>query len=439
MTDAALHAPAFARPKLGLRPSVIAGLLGLALLVLAFGGWAGLTHISGAVIAHGEVVVQGKPKVVQSLDGGVAREILVKDGDTVARGQLMLRLDPTLVQTNLGIARTKLAAALARKARLEAEQSGRDSIDFHYPDMPFPLPDTSAEEAGQRRIFDARRAVIEGSRDRLAERLMQFDSQISGLSGQLDALAQQIKLVADSIKTQKGLAHDGLARQSQINDLMGRRAELEGQLASLDAQRAALANSRQDAEIETLQSERSFMEQVVTDLRQANSDVETLMLEIITRSAELERTEIRAPSNGIVNELAITTQGGVVAPGQTILHVVPTDDGMEFDLKVDPRAIDQVHPGQMAQLTISSFDPQSIPKLTAEVTTISAAAVTDPRSGLSYYRVGLKVTPEELARLDGMRLVPGMQIEAYLKTADRSVLTYLLQPVEKHLQKAFRE
>ena len=325
------------------------------------------------------------------------------------------------------------------RARLEAEQAGRSKIDFTYAPLPFALPDTAAEEAGQRHIFEARLAVREGSRARLAERLAQFDSQVDGIDGQIEALSEQIALVSRDIDSQKGLAVQGLTRQSQINDLLRRQAELQGQMAALRADRAGIANARQDAEIETLQSERSFMEGVVTDLRQANTDIEALVLEIVTRSAELERTEIRAPSEGIVNELAVTTVGGVVAPGETILQVVPTDRGMDFELKLDPRAVDQVHPGQKARLMITSFDPQSVPKLEAEVTTISAGALVDQRSGHSYYRVELSVPEGEFAKLGDNELVPGMPVEAYLETADRSVLAYLLQPIGNHLRRAFRD
>lgn len=438
MTAATVSA-APAGPRLDLRAPVLAGLMALALLAAAFGGWAAFTHISGAVIAQGEVVVQGRPKLVQSLDGGVVREILVRDGDRVAEGQLLLRLDPTLDETNLGIAHARLAAALALNARLTAEQDGRDEIDFAYPPLPFPPPATAAEEAGQRRIFEARRAVTAGSRARLAERLAQFDSQIAGVGAQIAALNEQLTLVESDIGNQEELADKGLARRSQLNEVLRRKAELEGQRAALEAEKAGLANSRQDAEIETLQAERAFMEEVVTELRKTGTEIEELTLEIVTRSAALERTEVRAPSEGLVNELAVTTVGGVVPPGETILQVVPTGAGMEFELKVDPRAIDQVRPGQKAQLMVTSFDPQAVPRIDAEVTTISAGAVTDPRTGAGYYRVGLAVSAEQLARLGDAELVPGMPVEAYLETDDRSVLAYLLQPVTRHMGRAFRE
>lgn len=425
--------------RLALRGIMLAGFAGFLLLLLIFGGWAAGTRIAGAVIAPGSVVVEGRPKLVQSLDGGIAETIAVRDGDSVHEGQVLLRLDQTLLRTNLDIARSRLAASLALRARLDAERLGLAQPDFDYPPLPFPLPDTAAEEDGQRRIFEARRAVNEGIEASLAERLAQFDSQIGGVRGQIAALREQIGFTDSELADQEQLAAQGLTRKSQVNDLQRRRSELRGQLAALEAEEARLANAREDAGIEARQAARGFTEQVVTDLRTTASEIEELTLDIITRSAQLERTEIRAPAEGIVHELQVTTPGGVVPPGQTIAQVVPVGQGMEFELRVEPRAIDRVHPGQTARVVVSSFDPQTTPKLEARVTTISAGTIPDPVTGRSYYRVGLSVPPEQLARLDGETLVPGMPVEAYLETAERSVLAYLLQPVAAHLRQAFRE
>ena len=425
--------------RLALRGTALAGFAGFLLLLLIFGGWAAGTRIAGAVIAPGSVVVEGRPRLIQSLDGGIAETIAVRDGDSVREGQLLLRLDQTLLRTNLDIARSRLAAALALRARLDAERQGLARLDFAYPPLPFPLPDTRAEEDGQRRIFEARRAVNDGIEASLAERLAQFDSQIGGVRGQIAALREQIGLTDSDLADQEQLAAQGLARKSQVSELQRRRSELRGQLAALEAEAARLANAREDAGIEARQAARGFTEQVVTDLRTTASEIEELVLDIITRSAQLERTEIRAPVAGLVHELQVTTPGGVVAPGQTIAQVVPVGDGMEFELRVEPHAIDRVHPGQTAKLVISSFDPQTTPRLEARVTTISAGTIPDPATGRSYYRVGLSVPQDQLARLDGETLVPGMPVEAYLETAERSVLTYLMQPVAAHLRQAFRE
>ena len=420
------------------RPALIGGLSFL-LLAGVLGTWAATAQISSAVIAGGQAMVHGRPKLVQSLDGGVVQSIAVQNGDIVQAGQLLLQLDPTLLTINLDIARGRLAAALALRARLMAEQLGQADLVFTYPALPFALPDTRADEAGQRQIFAARAAVLRGGRDQLTEAQLQLDNQISGVAGQIAAIRDQMGYLQRDIDNQTTLVEQGLARQSQLGDVQRNMSQLGGQLASLEAEQARLTNAQRDRELDTLQAERSFMEQVVTDLRGAVTQTEELTLEIVTRSAQLDRIAIRAPADGIINELQVTTIGGVITPGATILEVVPLGEGMDFELRVDPRAIDDVYPGQPAQILMSAFDTQSTPKLTAHVTTISAGAITDPQTGQSFYRVGLEVTPAELARLGDVTLMPGMPVEAFLETGDRSVLTYLLDPITSQLQRAFRE
>jgi HlyD family secretion protein len=414
---------------------------GLAFLVLVFvlGGWATMTRINGAVVAGGQVEVHGQPRQVQSLDGGIVESIHVQNGDVVTEGQILMRLDPTLLAVNLDIARSRLAAALTLRARLEAEQTRQESLVFTYPPLPFAMPDVSTDEAGQREIFAARAAVLQGQRDQLAEAQLQFDAQSQGIAGQIAATRAQMDYLTHDIENQQTLVDQGLARQSQLNDLQRGLSDLTGQLAGLEAEQARLATARRESILTTLQAERAFMESVVTDLREATTKTEELILDIVTRSAQLDRIEIRAPADGIVHEMEISTVGGVVAPGSTILQIVPLSEGLEFELRIDPRAIDQVHPGQRAEIIIASFDPQSTPRLAAEVSTISAGAVADPRTGQSFYRVGLTIAPAELARLGDAVLMPGMPVEAFLETGDRSVLAYLLQPVTNHLRHAFRE
>ena len=426
-------------PDLGLRRAGVMGTIATLLLVFVLGGWAATFTIGGAVMAAGQAVVHGKPKLVQSLEGGTVGDILVRNGDTVAAGDLLVRLDRTVVQTNLDIARTRIAAALALRARLQVEQEGQSVLSFTYPTLPFNLPDTAPHESSQREIFAARAAVLQGGRDQLAEMLLQYDSQTAGADGQIAAIQDQLDLLEPDIANKNDLAGRGLVRQSELSDLQRARAALTGQMAAQQAELARLANARRDSTLKTLQAERSFIEDVVTQLRETNDQIDELTLDIVTRTAQLAQLDIRAPAAGIVHEMQVNTTGGVIAPGGTIAQIIPLDDGMDFELQVDPRAVDQVYPGQTAQLVLSSFDPQVTPKLEARVTTVSPGTIADPQTGRSFYRVALSVSPEELARLPGVTLVPGMPVEAYLETGERSVLSYLLHPILSHLNRALRE
>lgn len=420
------------------KPTLI-GMAGFAVMVGVLGLWAAFTVIGGAVIASGQAIVQGDAKVVQSLDGGMVQEILVTDGDQVTAGEVMMRLDPTLLQVNLDSARSRLAAALALQERLEAEQLRLSTLEFDYTPLPFARPETAPHEASQREIFLARRAVLDGAREQLAETFVQTETRRRGLDGQITATREQIALIDQDLANMETLANQGLARQSQMSELQRTQSELLGRLATLEAEVAQLANSRREQELEILQRERNFMETVVTELRDATAQVEELTLEIITRTAQLDRVEVRAPVDGVVHEMQVTTLGGVIAPGEPILEVIPLGNTMEFTLRVDPHSIDQVWQGQSAKVTLSAFDPQSTPQLAARVTQISPDVVRDATTGQSYYRVDLEVPGAELARLGEVELLPGMPIEAFLETGERSVLAYLMQPLSSHLRRAFRE
>ena len=432
------------QPDSSLRGLVRLAVLALALMLGSLGLWSVTTVIGGAVIAQGQVTVKAQPQEVQSLEGGTVQDILVKNGDTVRAGQVLVRFDPTMTVANLGIAQSKLADALVLMARLQAEQLGATTIDFTPESflataLPFPTPDLISPAEGQRKIFAARAAVLAGQRDRLAETMTQYDTQAQGLSGQIAAKQDEITLIEGEATNQQSLVDKGLARQSALSDLRRTEADLLGQMAALQADKAKIVTSRRDSQLETLQGERSFAEQVVTDLRDAGGKVQELTLEIVTRRDQLAHSDVRAPMDGVVHEMKVATIGGVVAPGATLVEVIPLGRGFTFEVQVDPKGIDQVHLSQVADLVLGSFDPRSTPRLKATVTNVPPDAVIDQHTGRSYYRVELSVSPAELARIGDQHLVPGMPVTAYLATSSRSVLAYLLHPLVAQIDMAFRE
>lgn len=426
-------------PSADLRRPARAGLLATVLLVGVLGTWAATTMIGGAVIASGQTQVAGRPQPVQSLDGGIVAEILVREGDRVTAGQPMVRLDPTLVAVNLGIAEARLAGALALRARLAAEAADLPEPVFGPADLPFPAPDGTAHETGQRQIFAARAALRQGNRDRLAETRAQIASQIAGTEAQIAAARVQAGLVAAELADTAALAERGLVRRAQLTALQQQAAELDGRIAALEADRARLAIQGQDSALALLQQENAFREAVATDLRATTAEIEQLVLEIVTRRAQLDRVDLRSPADGIVHDLRPAGPGAVVSPGETLVQVVPLDRGLEFELRVDPHAIDQVHPGQKAEVVLSALDPRATPRLMAEVAAVPPGATTDPLTGQRYFRVALTVPPEELARLGDVSLMPGMPVEGYLETGDRTVLDYLVRPFTAQIARAFRE
>ena len=439
VTPLSLASKSALAPNLDMRRPKIMGLVSMFILIGVLGTWANFSMISGAIVASGQAVVLGKPKVVQTLDGGEIAEILVRDGDTVAQGEVMVRLDATLLQINLDIARTRLASALALQARLTAEQLRQKTLSFTYPDLPFTPLETTRHEQSQQEIFNARAAVLTGQQAQLKETLLQLENQSSGAAGQIYALEEQIALLERDLENMRTLAEQGLARQSQMSELQRTKSQVTGQLAGLEAERARLENARRDATLSTLQATRSFQEEVVTQLREVTAQVDELTLEIVTRRAQLARIDVIAPAAGTVHQMQVTTKGGILAPGGEIAQIIPSAKEMDFKLRVEPRSIDQVFEGQSTRLMVTSFDPQTSPHLDAHVASVSPDVITDPRNGQPYYEVSLKLTPEAVVQLSELEMMPGMPVEAYLETGDRSVLSYLVHPIASHLRRSLRE
>ena len=425
--------------KTGLAIPARLGAFASLLLLISVFSWMQFTMISGAVIASGQIVVRGKPKQVQSLDGGVVEDIFVEDGDVVKKGDVLLRLDPTLLQINLDIYRNRMAEVLAREMRLEAEYQGLGEPDFTL-DTNY-LEDGGLERhyAGQREMFAARREVQEGRKEQLVERILQFGNQISGVESQIVSKREQLEFVITELENVRDLNAEGLARESEVLELQRAESILLGGIAEHQTELARIRNSIRDTELEILQGDREFKEQVVTELREATASREELVLQIVTAEKQLERIEILAPVDGIVHELQAFTLGGVVAPEATIVQIVPLSEGVEFELRVDPQSIDQVFVGQTSKVIFPAFNMRTTPELFGNVSGISPTSLTDPATGIDYFRVELTLEPEELARLGAVELIPGMPVEAFLQTGERSVLTYLTKPLFDQVKRAFRE
>lgn len=417
------------------RIGVIAGLVLLAAVVF----WAQTALISGAVIASGSAVVRGNPKVVQSLDGGIVDEILVSDGDMVSADDVLLRLDPTLLRINLEMYRNRLAEALAQVSRLRAEQLDQTEIAFDY-DKEF-LDGVPLDEVNetQKAIFLARREVMNGRKEQLREKIVQFGNQVSGVEGMMAAKQDQLGFIEQELADVQALREQGLARESQALELQRGRSRLLGEIAQHQSEAARIQNSIRDTEMEILQAERQFKEQVVTDLREAVKESEELVLQIVTARKQLDRIEILSPVEGIVHEMQVFNKGGVVPPGETILQVIPVSEGVDFEVKVDPSAIDDVALGQRAKVVFSAFSTRNTPEIFGTVSGISPNSVEDPATGQSFYRVTLSIPPDQIERLDGGEILPGMPIEAFLQTGDRTVLSYLTRPLTDQLRRAFRD
>ena len=401
--------------------------------------WAQVSVIGGAVIGSGEVVVRGQPKEVQSLDGGVVAAILTREGARVEAGEVLMRLDPTIPQIELDIREGRLADAVLRQRRLEAEHAGADRIDFEGLPPRVAARDLAREMEGQEAVFAARLAVLESRRDGLAARAEAAEEEIAATEARVSDLEGRLSIARGELERTRSLVEQGLAARPALAEAEGRVSALTADLASERVRRQQADAGIREARLAVVEAERRFREEAVTELREASLEREQLMLDIARLEKDIARADLVAPAAGIVHDLRVATRGGVVAPGETVMQIVPVGEGVEFAVRIDPRAIDEVHVGQLARLVLPAFGGAAAPELAGRVAQVPPAARTDPQTGLAHYLLSVEVAPEEIARLGGGELVPGMPVEAFLATAERSVLAYLLGPLTEQLRRAFRE
>jgi HlyD family secretion protein len=428
------------RPKTGWKGAVSLGTLGVVLLGLLIGGWVAQASIAGAVIAPGSVVVRGKPKSIQHLDGGIVSEILVGNGDRVNAGMAMIRLDDTTIRANLAIYRNRLREALAREARLRAELREDGEVGLEdVREVPIEPGDLEVSLATQAGLLEARRNLRTGRREQLAEQIAQHENQVIGVQGLIDAREEQLRLLEKELNASREMREQGFVPEREVTSLERQRADLRGLLAEDRAELARVRNAIGERRIELLQVGHEHQEAVLKELRVTASEIDELLQQIQATEAQLSRVEIVAPTTGVVHELALHTIGGVVQPGGTVLQIIPVEEGVEVELTVPTAAIDQVFLGQEARVRFPAFNQRTTPAIAGEVLMVSASSVIDEKSGSAFYRVNIDLSQEELAKLGSRQLTPGMPAEAFLVTDMRTVLDYLLQPVSDYFSKAFRE
>ncbi|MER9328686.1 HlyD family type I secretion periplasmic adaptor subunit [Mesorhizobium sp. M0488] len=416
------------------------GLVAVALLVGGVGGWASLTRISGAVISSGVLVVDSHVKDVQHSTGGIVGEIAVRDGDRVERGALLVRLDSTMPAANLAVVTKALDQLSARQARLEAERQGADAIVFAK-DILDRRGDPAIAEiiAGEEQVFATRRAVRSGQKSQLRERILQLQKEIGGDTAQADAKSHEIALVEDELASIRALWTKRLISIDRLTAMERESARLDGERGQLTAALAQAQGKIAEINLQIIQIDLELSTDVNKDLREIDAKVGELTERKIAAEDQLKRIDIRAPQDGVVQQSIAHTIGGVITPGQTIMQIVPDSDSLAVEAKIAPSDIDQLWVGQPAALRFSAFNQRTTPQINGTVERTSPDTTTDQRTGISYYTVRISTTSAEVARLGELKLVPGMPVESFIKTADRTVISYLLKPLEDQISRAFRE
>lgn len=425
-----------------LRRLMILGIFGLALLVGGFGTWAVTTQISGAIVASGQIEVDRNRQIVQHPDGGVVAEILVDEGDTVAEGDVLIRLDPTLLQSELTIVEGQYFEMLARRARLEAE---RDEV----PDLAFSdaLMDRAAEDLevadlveGQRNLFTARNDSINREIEQLDKRRDQIADQIKGIEAQQVALNSQLDLIRDELADKDDLLRRQLVRVAEVLALRREEARLSGTVGELTATKAQAEGRITEIDIQILGLQTKRREEAISQLRDLQYRERELAEKRRALHERLSRMEITAPVSGVIYGLQVSTPRSVIRPADPVMYLVPQDRPLVIIAQVEPIHIDRLFVNQDVHLRFSSLDQRRTPELFGHVVQISADAFQDEASRLRYYRAEIVLDEGEIDRLpEGAALIPGMPVEAFIRTDDRTPLAYLLKPFTDYFAKAFRE
>jgi len=420
---------------------LIIGFLTLLALVGGFGTWSVTANISGAIVSSGNIEVDQNRQVVQHPDGGVVERVLVKEGDLVAAGDVLIRLDPSLLASDLTITEGQLFELMARRARLEAERDGADTIEFdpELIEMAAVRPEVADIVDGQSRLFVARANSMRKEIEQLEKRGLQIADQVTGILAQQAAVEQQLDLLSEELTDLKSLLEKGLAQASRVLALQREEARLRGQVGELQSSAAQAQGRITELEIERLKLGTTRREQAITELR----DLQYRELELIERRIalrqQLERLDIRAPVSGIVYDLAVFAERSVVRAADPVLYLVPQDRPLLVAARVDPIHVDEVYVSQPVRLRFSTFDSRTTPELMARVMQVSADSFVDERTQASYYRAEIVLDAGELEKLGDLTIVPGMPVEAFIRTSDRSPLAYLVQPLANYFNKAFRE
>lgn len=418
---------------------LLLGYTALALLIVGIGGWSVRANIAGAIVSSGIIEVESNRQIVQHPDGGVIEEILVDDGDLVNANDVLLRFDDRFVRSDLTIITEQLFEIMARKARLVAERDGSEHIKFNEALLETKSNAVVAElMAGQSNLFAARQETLAREVALLGEQKTQISEQIIGAEAQNISLILQKSLIAEELSDESILLQQGLSKASDVRSLMRETARIEGALGALNANIASSRAKIAEVEIEILSLSAKLREEAISTLRDLRyreielRETQTSILET------LQRLDVRAPSSGVIYGKQFHALRSVVRPAETILFIVPQNTPLIITTKIPAIHIDQVYVGQTASLHFSAFDLRSTPVIIGHVSKVSPDVFVDETTGASYYTAEIKPNSEELIKLEGLEVLPGMPVEAFLKTTDRTPLEYLVKPLADYFNKAFR-
>jgi HlyD family secretion protein len=423
---------------IGLAHRLIAGLAVIVLLVVGAGGWAATAKIAGAVIAPGVLVVDASSKKVQHPTGGVIGAINVRNGMRVEAGDLLVRLDETQVRAALGIVVGQLMQLTGRKSRLEAERDGAATPEFP---SAFEAQNSEAHliALGERRLFEARRSSTRGQKRQQAERIGQLKEEIAGLSAQLAAKEQEFGYITLELGRLDVLHEKRLVNETRMLAMKREEIRIRGEIGAFVSQIARARGQISQTELQIIQIEQEVRTEAHKELREVEARIAELSERRVGAEDQLQRIDIRAPIGGIVHELGVHTVGGVIQAGETLMQIVPVNGELTIEARLAPADIDHVAVGRKSTLRFSAFNQRTTPEVSGVVVFVSADLSKDPASGASYYTTRIRLDADGANELADLKFVPGMPVETFIETQERTALSYLMKPFTDQVARIFRD
>lgn len=427
-------------PARSVRGLLMTGTAVIAVTFFGVGGWAATAPLASASVSSGTVAVSSKRQTIQHLEGGIIAELAVRDGDLVSAGDLLVRLDDTKTRANYELVRGQFLASLGEKSRLEAERDGTREIQWAN-ELLEAKDDPEAQTIlrGQTNVFKSRRDYVASQEQLIREKQLQLEQEIEALDAQQKAEARKFSLINEELVGVEDLYRKGLEKRPRLLALQRASAEIEGNRGQLLARMARSRQAISELQVQLSDTKNKMMAEVVGQLRDIESKIADLSQRLRAGKDLLDRVEIRAPRGGYVVNMAYHTVGGVIEAGRPILDLVPTNDALLVETRLDPRDIDVLKVGLPAEITLTPYSTRTVPPVQGTLVTLSADSIVDQKTGISYYAGRVEVDRGELEHLKDVKLVPGMPAQVMIRTGERTALEYLIDPFRKSINRAFRE
>jgi HlyD family secretion protein/epimerase transport system membrane fusion protein len=417
---------------------IVSGYLIIATFLLTFGTWAGMVPIDAATVVQGTIEIRDKRKTIQHLEGGIVREIFVKEHSKVQNNQLLIRLDKTRAQASLDLVRNQYLAAQALEARLLAEKNGAPHILWPKK-LAAGGPLAQAAISEQQGIFQKRSTSHRGKIELLENSIFKSKQALNGSIKQLASLKKQFQLISNELENTRQLVDKGLTTKQQLLSLEREKLSIEERLSSLETRIASGKYEIEAGQLQISNLKNTYNDEVAELLHQARLNLSDLSQKLKSAMDLLARTDIVSPRDGVVINLAVTTLGSVIRSGDTIMEIVPSDAIYTVETKIAPTDIDVVEKGSLTRIKLTSYKQRITPTLEGKVINVSADSLFDEKKGNHYYSAVIEINPESLQKNPGLRLYPGMPADIMIVSDSRTVIEYLFQPVIESFRHAFRE